>query len=181
MCRTTSENCNFYVFYKKCFNDVNKKQAFGLDETLISRNHCKHVEKPTSTSSIKKRYKTQFRIKRNENERMQPSELTVFFSQNGRPDEKKKKHGKATSGTPLYFYDANEHFLKSFKTRTSVYTVNFQSECASAAKPVCTQNGRFPRPPLFRYRRKTRDCQPCPVFNYLRTLNPEGFREKTQQ
>ena len=140
MCRTTSENCNFYVFYKKRFNDVNKKQTFGLDETLISRNGSQDEEKTTSTTRVKKRYETQFRTKRNENERMQPSELIVFFNQNGRPDEKKKKHEKATNGITLYFYDANEHFKKSFTTRTSVYIVNFQSECASAAKPVCTQN-----------------------------------------
>ena len=101
MCRTTSENCNFYVFYKKRCNDVNKKQAFGLDETLISRNISEDVKKPTLTGHVKKRYETQFRRKRNENERMQPSELTVFFNQNGRPDEKKKNNEKATSAAPV--------------------------------------------------------------------------------
>ena len=78
MCRPTGENCNFYVFYKKRFNDGSKKQAFGFDETLTSRNVSEDDEKPTSTPSIKQRYETQFRIKRNENERMQPSELIVF-------------------------------------------------------------------------------------------------------
>ena len=35
MCRTTSENCNFYLFYKNLCKDGIEKQALGLDETLI--------------------------------------------------------------------------------------------------------------------------------------------------
>ena len=135
-------------------------------------------EKPTSGSHGKKRGETHFRNNREDKRKNRLSESTVFFQSKRRPGRKEEKTEKRRSGGPLVNKGRNDHFQKDVKQRRAVRTVNFQSECVSAANRIYIKTGRFFPVVKIRPRPGLPECAVTLPFNYPRTLNPEGFREK---
>ena len=76
-------------------------------------------------------------------ERIDFQKVLFFISRNGGPDEKKRKQKKDAAGIPTQKMGRNDHFQKDVKQRRAVHTVNFQSECVSAANRIFIKIGRF--------------------------------------